>query len=273
MRAKFSWANCLCYVLYLAAASSCLAQASFPLANLSGDEERLERALAQRGTLDVVETPLREVLDKLSTQFQVPIVLKLRKLEEAGVHIDTPVTKQLHSMPLESILDLLLDDLELDFMIRDHVILVSTPEHLESPDMMDTRIYPVRDLVAYSVPGTNDDPHRYAADYDSLIDLITTTIAAESWVDVGGPGSIKEFDNSGVLVISQTRRTHREIAQLLATLRKAKEFQGIATLPVSDLKPRRTVSSRIAGRPPADSPRRVGAVSPQTWQVPQVYAE
>lgn len=31
------------------------------------------------------------------------------------------------------------------------------------------------------------------ADFDSLIDLIITTIAPESWVDVGGPGSIKEF--------------------------------------------------------------------------------
>jgi hypothetical protein len=37
------------------------------------------------------------------------------------------------------------------------------------------------------------------ADFDSLIDLITTTISPESWVDVGGPGSIKEFA-SGVWV-------------------------------------------------------------------------
>ena len=31
------------------------------------------------------------------------------------------------------------------------------------------------------------------ADFDSLIDLITTTISPESWDDVGGPGSIGEF--------------------------------------------------------------------------------
>jgi len=37
------------------------------------------------------------------------------------------------------------------------------------------------------------------ADFDSLIDLITTTISPESWVDVGGPGSIKEFA-TGVVV-------------------------------------------------------------------------
>ena len=43
------------------------------------------------------------------------------------------------------------------------------------------------------------------ADFDPLIDLITTTIAPESWTDVGGPGAIREFasgvyvDPSGVL--------------------------------------------------------------------------
>ena len=43
------------------------------------------------------------------------------------------------------------------------------------------------------------------ADFDSLIDLITTTIEPESWDDVGGPGAIESFpggvfvDGSGVL--------------------------------------------------------------------------
>jgi hypothetical protein len=43
------------------------------------------------------------------------------------------------------------------------------------------------------------------ADFDPLIDLITTTISPESWTDVGGPGAIREFaagvyvDASGLL--------------------------------------------------------------------------
>jgi hypothetical protein len=32
------------------------------------------------------------------------------------------------------------------------------------------------------------------ADFDALIDLITSTIAAQTWSDVGGPGSIQSFD-------------------------------------------------------------------------------
>jgi hypothetical protein len=253
-------------------APACLAQTSLRLGDMQADEERFEQALARRGSLEVVEAPLKDVVEKLSSQFQVPIVLKAKKLEEAGVNVDTHVTWLLASMPLESILDLMLDELDLDFTVRNHVILITTPEDLESPDMMDNRIYPVRDLVLYRVPGTKDDPHRYAADYDSLIDLITTTVEPEAWVDVGGPGSIKEFDNAGALVISQTRRVHREIAQLLATLRRVKELQGIDALPAP-----KAISSRIAGRtnPPAAArpPRRVASPPTQTWQMPQVYSE
>jgi hypothetical protein len=67
------------------------------------------------------------------------------------------------------------------------------------------------------------------ADFDSLIDLITTTISPESWVDVGGPGSVKEFatgvwvDPSGLMkkFAAETDRslamTRRQAATVLAT--------------------------------------------------------
>ncbi len=63
------------------------------------------------------------------------------------------------------------------------------------------------------------------ADFDSLIDLITTTIAPESWVDVGGPGSIKEFATNLSLVVSQTQDVHEQIADLLAQLRRLQDLQ------------------------------------------------
>ena len=48
------------------------------------------------------------------------------------------------------------------------------------------------------------------ADFDSLIELITTTIDPDSWDDVGGPGSIAEFATNLSLVISQTQEIARE---------------------------------------------------------------
>ena len=58
------------------------------------------------------------------------------------------------------------------------------------------------------------------ADFESLIELITTTIAPQSWDDNGGPGSIKEFETNLSLVIRQTQDIHEEIVDLLEQLRK-----------------------------------------------------
>src|SRR5690242_15930380 len=55
------------------------------------------------------------------------------------------------------------------------------------------RVYDVGDLV------TLPDGRK---DFDSLIELITTTIEPNSWDDVGGPGSIKEFESNSSFVIA-----------------------------------------------------------------------
>src|SRR5688572_12324645 len=124
---------------------TCLAQVSFRLNDMQGDAERLEQALLRRGSIHAVEMPLQDFADRLSQQFGVPIELDVKKLEEAGVNRDTAINKRLESIPLESILQHGLNDLELTFTIRNHVILITTPEEVES--RLTTKIYPVRDLV------------------------------------------------------------------------------------------------------------------------------
>lgn len=63
------------------------------------------------------------------------------------------------------------------------------------------------------------------ADYQSLIELITSTIAPTTWDEVGGPGSIQEFRGNLSLVISQTQEVHEEIADLLTQLRRLQDLQ------------------------------------------------
>jgi hypothetical protein len=58
-------------------------------------------------------------------------------------------------------------------------------------------------------------------DFDSLIDLITSTIKPTTWDNVGGPGSIVPAHGVGALVVSQTQAVHEEIEALLANLRAA----------------------------------------------------
>lgn len=62
-------------------------------------------------------------------------------------------------------------------------------------------------------------------DFDSLIDLITSTIKPTTWDEVGGAGSIKEFETNLSLVVSQTQDVHEEIVDLLEQLRRLQDLQ------------------------------------------------
>jgi general secretion pathway protein D len=63
------------------------------------------------------------------------------------------------------------------------------------------------------------------ADFDTLIDLITTVVAPTTWEEVGGPGSIAPFEPNLSLVVSQTQEVHEQIADLLEQLRRIQDLQ------------------------------------------------
>ncbi len=65
-----------------------------------------------------------------------------------------------------------------------------------------------------------------SADFDSLIDLIVSTVEFDSWMENGtGEGEIQPFYTNLSLVISQTQRVHEEIADLLEQLRRLQDLQ------------------------------------------------
>ncbi len=63
------------------------------------------------------------------------------------------------------------------------------------------------------------------ADFDTLIELITSTIAPDTWDEVGGAGAIESFPTNLSLVISQTQEVHEKIADLLDQLRRLQDLQ------------------------------------------------
>ncbi len=65
-----------------------------------------------------------------------------------------------------------------------------------------------------------------SADFDSLIDLITSTVATETWAENGGgEAEIRPFPTNLSLVISQTQAVHEQIADLLEQLRRLQDLQ------------------------------------------------
>lgn len=64
------------------------------------------------------------------------------------------------------------------------------------------------------------------ADFDSLIDLIISTVASDTWAENGGgEAEIRPFPTNLSLVISQTQAVHEEIADLLEQLRRLQDLQ------------------------------------------------
>jgi general secretion pathway protein D len=63
------------------------------------------------------------------------------------------------------------------------------------------------------------------ADFDSIIELITSTIHPRSWDAVGGPGTVTAFPTNLSIVVSQTQETHEEIVDLLEQLRRLQDLQ------------------------------------------------
>jgi hypothetical protein len=202
------------------------------------------QALTKKINWEFVERPLGEVVEELKKELNIPMRLDMRTLNDLGVTPDTPVTFKMSGITAKSALSLLLRDLGLTTMIRDEVLLVTTPD--EADNQLETVVYNVADLVQVASGTTLSNlnmPEDYAtvpvqlggappaprkstplahqSDFDSLIDVITKSIKPTAWDDVGGVGSIQPFESGGIcaIVVTHTDEVHEEIAKLLSQLR------------------------------------------------------
>jgi len=121
------------------------------------------------------------------------------------------------------VLRLIFRDIGLNYCLDNGVIIVTTPD--EADVRLETQVYRIDDLI-YSPPGAKNKetsdvfakkPNKVK--YDSLIEMISSTVRPSSWDDVGGPCSIYPY--RGTLVISQTADVHQEIQKLLKDLRQS----------------------------------------------------
>ncbi|HEV3343023.1 MAG TPA: hypothetical protein VG125_21795 [Pirellulales bacterium] len=182
----------------------------------SGEEARVHEALLEKCDLAFKQLPLVDALNRLADARQVQLYIDRKALAKAGVGADTPLTCSVKKLNFKTALALLLDELDLTYLVRDEVLLITTKT--EAENLLTTKVYPVFDLV---VRPPNAPANRPALDFQSLIENITVNIAPTTWDEVGGPGAIQPFTNSAALVISQTTGVHQEVVDYLRALREA----------------------------------------------------
>ena len=175
----------------------------------------IEDALAGSTEMVFVEVPLQDVVNYLKDRHRIEIKIDNKALNDVGIGTDSPVTVSLKGISLRSALNLMLREHSLTWIIQDEVLMITTLE--EADNQLSTRVYDVADLVV-----CRDDRDALWDDYDTLVEIITSPVKPTTWDSIGGPGSIvgNSLGTAKVLVVSQTRDVHEEIAALLAKIRE-----------------------------------------------------
>ena len=106
----------------------------------------LEGKLNQETTLDPVEMQLKDLVDVIRDIHGFPIMLNAKKLDEAGINIDTPITKRVAGLRLRTALEVIFDELDLTFIVHDEYVMITTKE--DALSRLEIRVYDCRDLLA-----------------------------------------------------------------------------------------------------------------------------
>jgi len=185
---------------------------------LRSGEAAIRKALRRKVTLRCEEDePLDEVIARLRREHKIQIVLDWLEIEQIlGIVPEETLVPACDypGISFRSALEMMLGELELTWVIDRDVLLITTQE--KADQMLTTKVHEVGDLVMY-----RDGQDRILADYDSLEEMITTSIRPESWDEVGGPGTISHhrYTNAESLVVRQTAEVHEELEKLLADIR------------------------------------------------------
>jgi hypothetical protein len=168
-------------------------------------EDLVEKALREtEADFAFDQAPLTDVVEHLRRTMKINILLDARALEESAMDPSTTQVTIRMRVSRGSALDFMLSQLGLTWIVRDGAVVITTAQ--KAQEELSTKVYPIEDL---SVRG----------DSNSLLQILTSTIAPQTWDKAGGPGSISLSPRSDRLVVRQTYQVHRQIRRLLATLR------------------------------------------------------
>jgi hypothetical protein len=192
---------------------------------VSPRDQAARQALETSTTFKMEKVTLQTFIDQLQEQTHAVIWVNWQALHSEGVDHETLVTINLAGVQASQALKIVLNTVgaaNLGSTIDDGIVTITTRDDLNSTKYQELRVYNVRDLLTVDVSaypletGMAIQQQRI----DSLISLVESAVAPDSWRDMGGMvGSIREFD--GLLVITQTHDNFLEVESLLAKIRAA----------------------------------------------------
>ena len=191
----------------------------FDFKERSVTEQKIQAALDEDTSLEFIETPLDQVVAFLKDMHAIPIELDAGALDDVGIGTDVVITRNLKGISLRSGLQIILDDLELTYIIKHEVLMITTIEAADAH--VETHVYSL---------------HRLGdVDSEAFAKVIQNTIRPDTWRTTASPdkppstGGAKASKTPrlaaiealpGCLVIKQSQHAHEEIIDLLTQLER-----------------------------------------------------
>ena len=114
---------------------------SMNLASMRTADKKIAEALKNPTQLEFVETPLENVVDYLRDHHDIEIRIDSGALGDIGLGTDAPVTKNLKGISLRAALRLMLNELDLTYIVDNESLLITTPDGLNTSCI--ARRYPI----------------------------------------------------------------------------------------------------------------------------------
>ncbi len=167
-------------------------------------EMKLERRMKALIAVDWQETPLKDALEHIAALQGLKLRYDADAIQAARVAMDQPVTLNLKDLPLSALFRLLLEPLQLEWIIQDEAVVITTRQVAEKH--MSAWRYDVNDLIAAGIP------------IAALATVISAVVAPPDWVAAGGHGAVSAEESA--LVVRQTPPVHRELQRFLRDIRQ-----------------------------------------------------
>ena len=164
-------------------------------------DEVLPEALTKIASHDFSDSSLRELVTWLQDEHNMVVLVDKKSIADLGLTTAEPVSDRLQNAPIYLLLNRL-RSLGLGWYYHDEILYITSLE--SASERSTTRPYNVGHLLDAEF------------DLDRIIDVITSTIAPNSWEDVGGQGALNSLGD--VLFVRQNDQVHQEILMLLKAL-------------------------------------------------------
>ena len=228
-------------------------------------EQKILHALDDKTECDFTETPLADVIGYFKDHHHIEIQVDTKALQDEAVDSSVPVTRSLKDVKFKSALRLILDSVNLAYVIRNEVLLITSKT--EADALTETRTYPVQELLAHWPAGRLRG--------ENLVEMVTAVVQPTTWDENGGLGAIQLLP--GTLVVAQTQAVHEDVAELLALLRRTRKAQvaeqiaeagnAAAQDGKSAPKPLRIAVYRVPGVDSAGLKESIiSLIAPQSWK-------